>query len=259
MKTKNTILDVLRETLTPNIENMREKGEVVSGSRPCIVCKHPTTFSKGKSGAPLCAACLTLSAKMPCHSDPDKAPKNRGLSPCNPKGGGMGLLITQNEAGGSCHFFVREEKFDLVFLDTVAHTRIPFVTIDYVVSASATAAMDLEDGARYWWGLIQENDIYPTLEILRTAPWDMAQDTMLFRGGAGTSPYADTRASWRAVAAIKSRPEWVRMVKSVKRILEKDMQEDVRETKLAALPWHEHVDCEHFLYDINEHAMKAFF
>ena len=45
MKTKNTILDVLRETLTPNIENMREKGEVVSGSRPCVVCEHPTTFS----------------------------------------------------------------------------------------------------------------------------------------------------------------------------------------------------------------------
>lgn len=267
-----TILDTLREAFTPNVESMLDKGEVVLGtsrasqkrsaaacSTSCTVCGHSVTFMKGRSGAPLCAACLTLSAKMPCHSDPGKDEKKRGLSPCNPKGGGMGLLITQDATGGGrCHFFVKEEKFDLVFLDTVPHTRIPLANFDRVVIASVEAAMSLEDGTHYWWGFVQENDIYPTLDMLRMAPWDLAQDTMRFRGGVGTPPCADTRASWRAIAAVKKHPEYVRMLKSVKRIVERE-KEEVQETKLAALPWDECPECQTFLCDINEHAMLAFF
>lgn len=197
----------------------------------CTVCGHPIAAMKGKNGKLLCAACLTLSAKMPCYSGPEKLADHRGLSPCNPKGGGMGLLMTQDFT----RFFVKADNFDLVFLDSVDHTRIPFATVDHVLAASADAAMQIQDGMPYWWGILQKNDIYPALEMLRTTPWNITQDTMQFHPGPGEPPRSDTRFSWLAVTRIKEHPEYVRMLKAVKRILEKDEEEAKRQTRLAAL------------------------
>ncbi|MBU2759714.1 hypothetical protein HAQ01_05230 [Acidithiobacillus thiooxidans] len=259
------ILECLRDALTPNMENMLGRGEVLpamsratkkTAASPlaCVVCGHPVAFIKGKTGKPLCAACLTFSAKMPCVSDPGKPEKSRGLSPCNPKGGGMGLLVTPSQG---VQFFVKEDKFDLVFLNTVQHTLIPFASVDHVLTASVEAVMRLPDGALYWWGMAQENDIYPLLARLRDAPWDIAQDMMRFHTGLSSPARIDTGASWIAVASLKKRPESVQFVKSVRRAMsEKD--EKKRQDKLVALN-EECPEAMALVSDLTEYALAASF
>ena len=258
------ILECVRDALTPNMENMARRGEVVPAmsratkqktAKPlaCAVCGHPVAFIKGKTGKPLCAACLTLSAKMPRASDPLRPEKSRGLSACNRKGGGIGLLVTPDQA----RFFVKETEFDLVFLDTVQHAVMPFASVDHVLTASIEVAMRLPDGTPYWWGMAQENDIYPLLERLRDAPWDIAQDMMRFHAGMGLSSRTDTRASWTAVAELKKQQEYVRVVKSIRKAMG-EKNEEKREAKLASLH-EEYPECLSLASHLTEYALTASF
>lgn len=258
------ILDALRDAFTPYVEScLLVEGDAVHAVHPrkgelaCSVCQHPVAYSKGRTGKPLCAACLSLSAKMPCHSDSQKAPISRGLSPCNPKGGGMGFLITPD----ALHLFVKEDKFDLVFLDMIPYTGFPVVSMDHFIRVSTDMAMALPDATEYFWGIIQKNDIYPTLEWLRSAPWDIAQDTMRLHHmvSDGNTVFSDSRKSWQAVSVIKSNADYVKLMKSVKRITQASEATDRQQKKLATLPWADHPGCARAATAISESALQTFF
>jgi len=143
-------------------------------------------------------------------------------------------------------------------MDTVVHTRLPFVSIDSVLDASTEMAMQLPDGAPYWWGFIKEQDIYPTLQMLHNAPWDVAQDIMLFRNGSGSVVHHDTRRSWRALTVIKRQPEYLDILKAVKRIAMSGQSIEKQQAKLAELPWLEHPGCYRWITEVSEYALTSF-
>lgn len=259
MKSTITMLDVLRNALTPNAEKMCKNREVMPGLDrknhpvPCKACGYPKAYIKGKN--PLCAACLTLSAKMLRHSDAGKPKNNQGVIPLNAKfGGGMGVLMTEE----SVHFFVHEDNFDLIFLDDVPHTRCQGkATFKNVLAASLEKAMSIPEGKNYWWGLVGGNDAYEILEMLRETSWNIAQDSMVFHLGVKEAPIKDFRASWRCLAAIQRNPDMLRIAKSVQRILSKE-DDPNQDKKLEKLPWDEVPGAPEIISGLSENTLHQY-
>ena len=212
---EKSILDVLREKFTPNMEAMLASGEAVpaggkatkkSPEKPlsCGVCGNPRAVRKG-NGEERCAACLTLSAKMPRYSDDARPVIKRGLSPCSSKGGGMGFLVTPE----SLRLYVREgDAFDLVFLDSVDTVRMASCGFDTVIQHSVADVLALPEGALYFWGFLRESDIYPTLDALQVLSlWRVAQEDLVFHVGVtgrDARTFTERRSSWQAFAEARN-------------------------------------------------------
>lgn len=279
----NTILDSLRVALTPNAEAMLERGELVPGVTtatkknpqsqriPCRDCGHERTFIKNMDVGALCAACLSFTAKMPCH-------KTDGLMALNSKSAqGMGLLVTPDDVRFYALDRLRaveakpatrnkpgkpakpERNMDLIFLDTVSTTRLAGMQDDPFLVQALPELLALPDGAFYWFGILFNDDAHAVMSWLKSVPWNIAQDTLFFQCKNG-KVFSDTRASWRSVLFIKSNPEYTRITKNMRRIcLEENLDQDKREKRLAALSLHEHPDLFAALSDLNDTSLATLF
>lgn len=259
---EKSILDVIRAAFSPYVETrLLPDGEAVIAvdrrgqNRHCRSCGHPVAYKKGKAGEPLCAACLCLSAKMPCHSDSEKAPASRGLSPCNPKGGGMGILLTQN----SLKLYVRQEKFDLVFLDNLNIATVPVVNRNTVWQSSVDDVLALPYRTLYFWGILQTVDIYPVLRMLRTQPWSIAQKMRCFYDG--SSMVSDTCESLKYIQLLKAHPKYQRTVRAFTRLLANHldgMDDAVFQKRFSRLEW-EDARCFEWVKKVNRDALLSHF
>ncbi|PKY09849.1 hypothetical protein B1757_12945 [Acidithiobacillus marinus] len=262
-----SVLSVLREHLTPYMQQMLSEDRVKNAPGGCSECGQGPSFKRTQDtgkGAGKCAACFCLSAKMPRHSDIGKPAIKQGISVIHGKGAGFGLLVTPTQLR-----FYAADILDVVFFDgAVTRDKTIRIGTREIAPQSIRDVLALPEGTLYWWGLLREGSPSPLLHTLLHTEWSIAQSFLEYRPSSKESPIEDTRESWAALGAMlayenyyKSLLPLLRQAKALQNTDDQKDQEKKREAflkKVNALTEEDRANLRH-LHQLSPFALQTYF
>jgi len=219
----------------------------------CDVCGCEPTF-QSKTGRKLCAACFTLTAKMP-------RPNGQKDSQIFATGGFMGLLLTPEQM--TVYFPANDEKkvWDFMAHLTVRHTPRYFQQGNPLsfLSTSLEDVLALSNNTSYFWGILAGSDAYAILSEMIDQPWSIRQNRLEFyRYGPGQAPFLDTEEGFLALRDTDQHEGAWKAVKDLKRILQEQDEKKLQKKmeKFTSETKSEHIA---IVKRLHEHAMYYFF
>jgi len=219
----------------------------------CDVCECKPAF-QSKTGRKLCAACFTLTAKMP-------RPNGQKDNQIFAMRGFIGLLLTPEQM--TIYLPANDEKKVWDFMDhinvryTPRHfqqgTPLPFLT------TSLDDVLNLPSNTNYFWGILAGADSYAILSEMINQPWSIRQNRLeLYCYGPGKAPFIDTEDGFLAIRdADQTEDAWKAAKNLLKIINDQDVQKSQKKIKKFVSETKQEVLS--VVKRLHEHALSYFF